>query len=630
MLSPFFWESESVMRTANKWAVLLAACLLATACGDGGGSASGEGGTGGGVAGSGGGAGSGGSGGNGGTGGTAGTGGTGGSTCPDEDGDGVCNDDDVCAGDDTLDADGDGVPDDCDVCAAGDDGLDTDEDGLPDACDNCAEVPNADQTDTAGVSAVSIPWAPEASPEGALDFGEDPDDGAVPVEIGFDFEFFGETYDQIAVSTNGVLAFGRTAIENFYWAEPLPSNRSSTEGEWPLNGIVAAAWADLDTSAGSVNVELRGEAPERRLVIEWSGVAFHDGENNDVPALTAQVILFEGSNAIEIHTDAPTLPQQETGAWPISRGVESPDGLVAAVLEGDSFTNQPLGQTAVRYTTGAAADGTGDACASVHTDADDDGVWDESDICPDGDDHEDSDADGTPDGCDVCPFSESGDSDGDGFCDDVDVCAEGPDDHDLDQDRTPDACDPLLGNDTNDSDGDGVGDFSDACPGEDDKTESCTGLRFQGTGPLSITLPCPGGWWVVGATVRRETDGTIASFRPICTDGTLETTVGTEPAGVVGLTAYTERCDDAAHPEGFVVGQALHFTGTPGAYVHQGIGLICQDAVTGANWTRELSPRVTGYQARDACDSPGERTSGVRLNQGETRVFGFGFDCTAF
>jgi len=76
----------------------------------------------------------------------------------DSDSDGVCDSDDVCdGGDDTLDGDSDGVPDDCDlcplddpddsdgdgvcdaddICAGEDDALDADSDGVPDGCDPC-------------------------------------------------------------------------------------------------------------------------------------------------------------------------------------------------------------------------------------------------------------------------------------------------------------------------------------------------------------------------------------------------------------------------------------------------------------------------------------------------------------
>ena len=93
--------------------------------------------------------------------------------CPDDDGDGVCNADDICPdgddgfdsdldgvpdacdvcpdGDDSLDSDSDGVPDDCDICMDGDDNFDGDFDGVPDDCDICLEGSDFDDADLDGV-----------------------------------------------------------------------------------------------------------------------------------------------------------------------------------------------------------------------------------------------------------------------------------------------------------------------------------------------------------------------------------------------------------------------------------------------------------------------------------------------
>ena len=68
---------------------------------------------------------------------------------PDADGDGVCDEIDICpGGDDNIDTDGDLVPDDCDNCpyTVNFDQSDRDGDGIDDACDNCPEVVNPDQT----------------------------------------------------------------------------------------------------------------------------------------------------------------------------------------------------------------------------------------------------------------------------------------------------------------------------------------------------------------------------------------------------------------------------------------------------------------------------------------------------
>ncbi len=70
----------------------------------------------------------------------------------DADGDGICDDEDVCPGfDDLLDSDGDTVPDGCDLCPGFDDLLDSDGDTVPDGCDLCAGHDDRVDTDGDGV-----------------------------------------------------------------------------------------------------------------------------------------------------------------------------------------------------------------------------------------------------------------------------------------------------------------------------------------------------------------------------------------------------------------------------------------------------------------------------------------------
>lgn len=87
----------------------------------------------------------------------------------DSDGDGYCDDVDVCPGfDDGADADADGVPDGCDICPGFDDGTDTDADGVPDGCDpdldlyglivDTVEVYEACRSITATYFDVRLPW----------------------------------------------------------------------------------------------------------------------------------------------------------------------------------------------------------------------------------------------------------------------------------------------------------------------------------------------------------------------------------------------------------------------------------------------------------------------------------------
>ncbi len=104
-------------------------------------------------------------------------------------------------------------------------------------------------------------------------------------------------------------------------------------------------------------------------------------------------------------------------------------------------------------------------CAGTFADADNDGVCDADDVCPNGDDTIDIDGDGTPDDCDDCVMAGTScddgndctindmfdancdcvgtfaDADNDGVCDADDICPNGDDNLDNDGDGIPDDCD---------------------------------------------------------------------------------------------------------------------------------------------------------------------------------------------
>ena len=140
----------------------------------------------------------------------------------------------------------------------------------------------------------------------------------------------------------------------------------------------------------------------------------------------------------------------------------------------------------------------------LEQDTDGDGVPDDQDVCPGGDDAVDTDGDGTADYCDACPVDPFNDSDGDGLCDsddpceldydndldgdglcaDVDPCPNDPDD-DFDGDgicADEDVC-PL--DELNDADGDGICGNDDVCPGGDDNADA------DGDGTADFCDVCP-------------------------------------------------------------------------------------------------------------------------------------------
>ena len=165
-----------------------------------------------------------------------------------------------------------------------------------------------------------------------------------------------------------------------------------------------------------------------------------------------------------------------------------------------TFTSDGDFTVSLMVTDNLGAIGTKSQLITICLDSDNDGVCDDFDNCPGGDDSVDIDGDGTPDFCDPCndlidsdsdgvsdcvdqeinspcPINVDSngvsiDSDGDGVCDDNDVCNGNDDNLDTDNDGIPNGCDACPNSATGDSDGDGVCDDLDICPGGDDNIDT--------------------------------------------------------------------------------------------------------------------------------------------------------------
>jgi hypothetical protein len=115
------------------------------------------------------------------------------------------------------------------------------------------------------------------------------DEGTVVVDLPFAFTFYGSSYQQVALSSNGNLQF---TTENTAF-----SNECLNEGPIQSMGeLIAPYWDDLDlTLIGFLETAVVGEAGSRIFVIEWDDIPAY-GDPND--RVTFEVQLFEGSNDI--------------------------------------------------------------------------------------------------------------------------------------------------------------------------------------------------------------------------------------------------------------------------------------------------------------------------------------------
>lgn len=143
-------------------------------------------------------------------------------------------------------------------------------------------------TPGAGVTTLAnVGVATTALTSGTLDDG-----GWNNQTIPFTFNFYGTNYTSFAVSTNGFIYLGPTAPTFTGYNNAFPSAVAA-------NPSIGGTYSDLDfRTIGTINYFVTGTAPNRQLVVNWSGGNFY----NAVGAITTQVIIYETTNIIEVHT----------------------------------------------------------------------------------------------------------------------------------------------------------------------------------------------------------------------------------------------------------------------------------------------------------------------------------------
>lgn len=109
------------------------------------------------------------------------------------------------------------------------------------------------------------------------------DESTTSVRLPFPVNLYEQSYQSVAVSTNGFLSF-----KPLSWSFPVNSTLPSREEP---NAAIYAFWYNLvvDGSA-SVRSGLTGTAPNRSFVIEWRDVTFGSSPDN---RLSVQVVLAE-------------------------------------------------------------------------------------------------------------------------------------------------------------------------------------------------------------------------------------------------------------------------------------------------------------------------------------------------
>jgi subtilisin family serine protease len=153
----------------------------------------------------------------------------------------------------------------------------------------------------------------------AIVLGDDQVSPAQPLP--FPFTFYGQTYTNLYVGSNGLLGFANAGMTKFVNAD-IPSADTPNNMLYPF-------WDDLyPPGGGSILIGTVGTAPNRSVVVSWVGLP-HFGYTNTV-TFTFQAILNEAGNDIVFqYQDVQPADSRYGRGLSATIGVEDGTGAVA-------------------------------------------------------------------------------------------------------------------------------------------------------------------------------------------------------------------------------------------------------------------------------------------------------------
>ncbi|MGQ9504528.1 MAG: GEVED domain-containing protein [Thermogutta sp.] len=143
------------------------------------------------------------------------------------------------------------------------------------------------------------------------------------IALGFDFEFFGKLYNQIYVSTNGIVTF-----EN-------PVNAFSASGFPQAEPMLAPFWSDVDTRAtGQIRLQRSTSTRGNPVVqIDWINVGYHNQHSDKKNTFSLYIEDDPGGDIVVFHyfdmqwTTGDTFGVNGFGAPGAVIGFDAGDGI---------------------------------------------------------------------------------------------------------------------------------------------------------------------------------------------------------------------------------------------------------------------------------------------------------------
>ncbi|WP_309640339.1 T9SS type A sorting domain-containing protein [Flavobacterium sp.] len=127
--------------------------------------------------------------------------------------------------------------------------------------------------------------------------GTNDDTFSAPIPLGFDFDFYGSTYSQVNVSTNGYISFTPQTLGGF---SPWAYNQTIPSATFEVKNAFLGCFHDMNNSdaQGNITYSIVGSAPYRKMVVLFDNQSqFSCGS---AAKSTFQMVLYETLNIMDV------------------------------------------------------------------------------------------------------------------------------------------------------------------------------------------------------------------------------------------------------------------------------------------------------------------------------------------
>lgn len=225
-------------------------------------------------------------------------------------------------------------------------------------CVNLTAIPTPVPS-TTSYEVSSIPYCPQApfNDPSFIQFPLTADDTYSPIfNLPFNFCFYGNNFSYVQIGDNGVISFGSNYTPNVFgqnaytqnlpFANPSFPSTALSGADAPFRNMICGVFQDTNTAVvpptglvRSVNYQLIGEYPCRKLIVNFNLGQYNCGYNNGEQA--SQIVLYEVSNIVEVYVKNRT----PCNAWQGGRGTigikgsgENPPFAVAPGRDSENWT----------------------------------------------------------------------------------------------------------------------------------------------------------------------------------------------------------------------------------------------------------------------------------------------------